>query len=331
MCASLAMNTTLLGLTSVLNDLAYHDGTSLGLELGITRSAVWKNIKKLVSYGIEVESLKGKGYRLTKPLYLLSADRIKGYLKTIEPVIHVLEKTTSTNDYLKTIKNEEHAWQVCIAETQTQGKGRWRRAWHSPFGQNIYLSLSYPIDQAVSALSGLSLVVALAAVSALESFYHLSSPLQIKWPNDVVFDQKKLGGNLIELQAESYGAYHVILGLGLNINMACADPEVVDQAWTSFYALTGHIQDRNPLCAHLIDTLAVYLERFSRHGLSDFMVEWRRRDSLYDQSIEVHSNQKSWSGLACGINEQGHLKVKNSAGLIELFASGDTSLRRKDV
>lgn len=325
------MNKTLLRLTDRLNDLAYHDGSSLGRELGITRAAVWKSMKKLVSYGIDVESLKGKGYRLTKPLYLLDADRIKGHLKTIQPAIHVLEKTTSTNDYLKTIKNEEHQWLVCIAETQTQGKGRWRRVWHSPFAQNIYLSLSYPLEQAVSALSGLSLVVALAAVSALESFYQLSLPLQIKWPNDVVFDQKKLGGNLIELQAESYGACHVIIGLGLNINMACADPEVVDQPWTSLYAITGHTQDRNLLCAYVIDTLVMYLERFSRHGLSDFMAEWHSRDGLYDQSIEVHSNQKSESGIACGINEQGHLKVKNSTGLIQLFASGDTSLRRSDA
>ena len=190
--------------------------------------------------------------------------------------------------------------------------------------------MRYPIQKDVSELSGLSLVVALAVASALETIIELNESIDIKWPNDLVVDQKKLGGNLIELQAESNGQCLLIIGVGININLEVANEQDIDQPWTSLRALTGKIYDRNRLCTALINSLITYIERFTQYGLIDFMSEWHKRDSLYKQSISLYTYQKCVSGIGLGINEQGHLRMQEASGVVQLFASGDASFRKKE-
>ena len=141
------LNPNLVKITKLLSDGDYHDGTSIGKELNITRSAVWKVIKKLEKYAIPLTSIKGKGYCLNSPLLLLDQKKIKSNIRDSSVQLDVLEKTYSTNDYLKQHTNTNNNIQICIAESQTQGKGRLQRRWHSPFGQNIYLSMLYPFQK----------------------------------------------------------------------------------------------------------------------------------------------------------------------------------------
>src|SRR3990167_5786654 len=187
----------LIKLVTILNDGEYHDGNSIGQTLQLTRSAVWKTIKKLQNYGIKIDSIKGKGYTLVEPLLLLDPLIIKN--KIYDSIdLMVFETIDSTNLYLKQFKNCKQV-KVCLAEQQTAGKGRFERAWHSPFGKNIYMSCRYPFKKDISELAGLSLLTSLSVIKTLNDI-GIKDHLFVKWSNDIVFDGKKLAGNLIEVQ-----------------------------------------------------------------------------------------------------------------------------------
>lgn len=322
-----SLNQNLVKITELLSDGQYHDGTSIGRQLGITRAAVWKLIKKLEHYGIPLNSLKGKGYRLESPLILINPDKIKNNLDNSSVHLDILEKVGSTNDYLKKFTIQNNKMRVCIVETQIQGKGRLGRQWYSPFGENIYLSILYPFERDVSELSGLSLVVGLAICQAIESIVDLKdTPLKMKWPNDILIDQKKLAGILIEVQAETNGVCQAIIGVGINVNMSNASEKDIGQPWSSLLKVTGQHQDRNILCAVLIGMVIDYLERFSSSSLPAFIEEWKTRDCLTNNTIAVISGNQRLEGVCIGVNEQGRLLLKTANQVIQACSSGDTTL-----
>ncbi len=321
------MNDTLLKLTALLNDGEYHDGTSIGEALQMTRAGVWKLIKKLEQYDVPLTSVKGKGYRLDAPLILLDPQKITHLLANGAVQIEVFEKVASTQ-YLKKYMRKNKDIQVCIAEMQSLGRGRLNRQWHSPFGQNIYLSLLYPFQKDISELSGLSLVVGLALCHAIETVIGTKEKIGIKWPNDMVVAAQKIAGILIEIQAESNGFCQAIIGIGINVNMQAADADKITQAWSSLQQLSGTYIDRNTICAELIRQLLLYLKRFSSSGLTVFIDEWQQRDVLYQQPVTVISGIQEYSGLGQGIDAHGHLLLKMTDGSVQSFASGDTTLKK---
>ena len=318
----------LLILTELLNDGEYHDGTSIGEALQMTRAGVWKLIKKLEQYDIPLTSIKGKGYRLDAPLILLDPQKIKDLLDTDAVSIEVLEKVDSTNQYLKRYFQENNSIRVCAAETQSQGRGRLNRQWHSPFGQNIYLSLLYPFQKDISELSGLSLIVALALCHTVEIVMGKKEKMWLKWPNDMVVASQKIAGILIEIQAESHGFCQTIIGIGINVNTQVANDDKITQAWSSLQKLSGVYIDRNVVSAELIRQLLLYLERFSSFGLSSFLEEWQQRDILYGQSITVISGNQEYSGLGHSIDAHGHLLLKMPNGNVQSFSAGDATLKK---
>lgn len=321
------LSKNLIKLTELLSDGEYHDGTSIGKHLNITRAAVWKVINKLKQYHIPLTSIKGKGYQLESPLQLMDPLKIKKPLRHRSVEIDVLEKTPSTNDYLKSFIKENKKIKVCLAEMQTQGKGRLDRAWHSPFGENIYFSMLCPFEKDLSELSGLSLVVSLAICHAIESCVDMTNnQLNVKWPNDILLNQKKLAGILIEIQAESNGYCQVIIGTGINVNMKKVSNKKIAQAWTSLLNVTEKYQDRNVLSAAIADCLIDYFERFSTEGLSAFSQEWAQRDSLINKPISILIRNKKQHGTCIGINDQGHLLLKTKDGEELSFSSGEATL-----
>lgn len=328
-------------LVELLNDQVVHDGSFLGDALQVSRAAVWKMIQKLKGHGIAIETQKGKGYRLVEPLILLSSEKIKSFLSpsntpdswegNCQQTLVVLEKISSTNEYWKlSSRPPEGGLQVCVAEQQTAGRGRLARHWHSPFGQNLYISLSTLFERDISELSGLSLVMALAVCQALEWNCPLLPKLQVKWPNDILVEGRKLSGNLISIQAEPHGFSRLIIGVGINVNMQVANFQEIDQPWTSLRQLTGAYQDRNLLCASVIETMRVYLSRFHRESLKGFQSEWKERDALRGKPLcfLLHEKERI-QGVGRGINEQGHLLVELDHGEQRSFASGEVSLRNR--
>ncbi len=321
------MNKNLKQLINILNDGKYHSGNALGEKLNITRSAVWKFIKQLKSYGLPIDSIKAKGYCLKQPIILLDSNKIKKYIATSSrgltagsrnnPGIKIFTSISSTIDYLKTLSSRGLTAgsipQICLAEQQTAGKGRLGRTWQSPFGLNIYLSCLWNFNKDISELSGLSLIVGLSVIKALEPY---TKDLKIKWPNDILYEGKKLAGILVEINAETNGYSRAIISVGLNVNM-----QNITDRWTSIIDIVKKPLDRNKLTGEIIKQLFADLVNFD-------LSAWQKYDYLKNKKIKLIHGQKSISGIACGINDQGHLLLKDKNGNIAAYSSGDTSIQR---
>ncbi len=324
-----ALNPNLVKLVQLLHDGEFHDGTSIGEQLQISRASVWKLIKKLEQYQIPITSTKGKGYRIETPLLLLDESGIKSQLQHKSIKVCILEKIASTNDYLKNFTHNNNKIIASLAEYQSAGKGRLERQWHSPFAENIYLSLLIPFNNDFSELSGLSLITALAVCQAIETAIDLpDAEISVKWPNDILVAGHKLAGILLEIQAESNGASQLIIGVGINVNMTAATKKDIAQNWTSLYKLCNKYLDRNILAAKLIDTLVDYVSRFVATGLADFMQEWRKRDCLHNKNICISNGKHKTCGTYAGINAHGYLKIKNAADEILTFSAGDATIAK---
>lgn len=315
-------NPNLNALLDLLSDGKPHDGNVLGEHLGLTRAAVWKMIQKLQGLDVLVESIKGQGYVLKEPLVLLDVERIQAGLQQ-SVGLTVFESIASTNDYLL---NEERTKKtsVCVAEMQTAGRGRLGRSWVSPFGKNIYFSLRFHFKKDISELAGLSLMVSL---SILKTLKHLKLPLFVKWPNDVVCDQGKLSGTLIELKAESNGGCEAVIGIGVNVNMLPKGVKGITQPWTSLQQLSGEYHDRNAILSVLINTLISDLNQFEAKGFSVFQKDWMQHHYHAHQSVTLSFAETVVKGEAMGVNELGHLLLKLKNEKTQAFASGDVSLR----
>lgn len=322
------INPNSIKVVNMLLDGHYHDGTTIGTKLGLSRNAVWKIIQKLLDYGIAIDSVKGKGYALIEPLILLQLDKIKKLLENDKVELKLFERVTSTNDYLKQEMKTNSGITFCLAEQQTEGKGRLNREWHSPFGKNIYLSCRYPFQKDLSELAGLSLITSLAIVKALQSF-GMGDQLYVKWPNDVLYGQNKLAGNLIEVQAETHGICNSVIGIGLNVNML--EAQAISQGWTSMRNILGQYLDRNLIIATLINYLLDYLNTFNEHGFAYFAEDWMQADCLTNQAITISHVTGSVPGIMQGVNEQGHLLLRLANGQMRAFSTGDTSIVKKPL
>lgn len=321
-------NATQLALLGILEDGDCHSGSALGLRLGISRSAIWKYIKQLTDLGVPILSHAHQGYQLKKGFVLLNEHEITSHLLTkgfSNPYeLHLFTSIDSTNRYLKDLPLTDKM-AICCAELQTHGRGRFNRQWHSPFGENIYLSSRWNLHCDLSRLSGLSLVTSLAIVATLNEI-HADSGIQIKWPNDLLWQDKKLSGSLIEINAESNAHAEVIIGIGLNVNSDTQKHPLPDKPWCSLYEIFGRPFNRNALLASLLVHLNAYLTLFIAQGLSVFIEEWNRHDYLAGKSISVNQNTQTLTGTARGITSEGLLILEEASGKHHYLASGDTSL-----
>lgn len=228
------------------------------------------------------------------------------------------ESIDSTNQFLKDLTTSSHKIQCCIAEMQTAGRGRFGRAWFSPLGENIYFSLKVNLGQ--TNLSGLSLTMSLAVIATLKQFIHLQ-PL-VKWPNDILINQKKCCGILLEAVQDA-----IIIGIGINVNSELPkespDPR---KPWCSLFQVTGQRFNRNDIIGQLIVEILHYIEVFKQRGFAYFIQEWNSVDFLYNKVISVKNFNQEITGVAKGINEFGQLMLKDSQEEMHQLTSGDTSL-----
>lgn len=320
-----------LTLLQLLGDGDCHSGSELGATLGITRSAIWKQINHLIESGIPIIRIRHQGYQLPNQLILLNKQQIMNHLvpqKKSSPFnLHLFTSIDSTNRYLKDLP-PSNTVDICCVEIQTQGRGRFGRYWHSPFGENLYCSSRWNLNYDLTKLSGLSLVTSLAVLATLNEF-GISSNIKIKWPNDILWTHKKLCGSLIEIFAESNGNAQVIIGIGLNVNTDTKKNPLPDKPWCSLYEITKQRFDRNFLIARLITNLERYLIKFIHHDLNFFMDEWNKSDYLFGKHIKVTQSLSTLSGIACGINQLGQLILQDESGTKHFLSSGDTSLHER--
>jgi BirA family transcriptional regulator, biotin operon repressor / biotin---[acetyl-CoA-carboxylase] ligase len=323
-------------LLTLLADGQYQSGEHLARRLRISRGGVWKLIRSLRALGIEVESLPRHGYRLPRPVNLLERAAVMAEISAeVQMMIErldVLLSTDSTNVYLAEAEDVSPGrLQACLAEVQQAGRGRRGRSWIAPFGCGLCMSISWRFQEAPPAFSALGLAVAVAAVGALERFGVLG--VGVKWPNDLLWHERKLAGILIEMRGESAGPAHVVIGIGMNVGM----PESMRVAVTAAAqalpisdlhdVFNGLPPTRNQLAGALIDELARMLLTFSQHGFAPFVDQWRKLDVLANAPVRVISGIDTVVGIARGVELDGTLLV-DVAGQMRRFASGDVSLRR---
>jgi BirA family biotin operon repressor/biotin-[acetyl-CoA-carboxylase] ligase len=252
------------------------------------------------------------------------AQRIADY----DIALYVFDAIDSTNNYLHTLQDRDKT-AICIAEQQTHGKGSKGRTWHSPFGQNIYFSCAYLFEKNMDELSGLSLVVGLAILKTLRSVVpaqQIADLLRVKWPNDILYSNKKICGNLIELQKMSETDTRAIIGIGINVNMTMANDDAISQTWTSLSQLMHLNYDRNVIVVKLVQYLLAYLDEYKKSGLVKFIDEWHSADYLKGKNITLENAGKIIHGVGAGIDRHGRLLLSDSKGVTQAFAAGNTQL-----
>ena len=307
-------------------------GEAIASELGCSRTAVWKHVEGLRSLGIEIDAVAGKGYLLREPLELLDSRLI---LDGLEPAVRnklrdlsIESSVDSTNSALHRLTVEDQHAAAILAEQQTSGRGRRGRQWHSPYARNLYLSMGWKFENALSELGCLSLVVALATANALGRAGLEGQ--RVKWPNDLLLDDRKLCGCLVEVQGDSQGPCHAVVGVGINVHMpASAETAGIDQPWTDVHSQLPACS-RNTLAALLLEELITGLDLFTEKGFAPFKDAWEQMDGLHGQSIEVFAGQSVLKGTARGINASGALLLDTGKEVLTLY-SGEVSLRKTKI
>ena len=327
-------------LLKLLSDGKFHSGEMLAGKLQISRTSIWKMIPRIQELGLELHSVKGKGYRLFEAINLLDkkqlAKGLPAHMANKIQDIRIFPTIDSTSGYATQLvqkgeldlKNNKVF--VCLAEQQTSGRGRRGRTWVSPFGNNLYMTLVREFSSGVSELEGLSLVIGLAVIRVLRA--NRIEGLGIKWPNDVLWQGKKLAGILLEVSGDPTGISQVLIGLGLNVSSNKEAMREVDQPWVDLKTLSRDLPERNKLAAELITEIVGMVEEFEAKGFVAFKTEWHKNDALKNQQVELKTSNNQPDGKAgvkgtvLGVNDQGALLLQTGKG-VEIFHGGELSPR----
>lgn len=261
-------------------------------------------------------------------VHLLSAERIRGCadeLGSSVADIEVLPLIGSTNAYVQAAMVSPGRGSLAVlAEAQFAGRGRRGKVWQSPFGANLYLSFGWRFSEGVAAVAGLSLAVGVAVAELLSSEFGIE--VDLKWPNDVLYQSKKLAGILIETSLSADGSCAAVVGMGLNVGMTNSAATQIDQPWIDLATVTGSAIDRDALAGKIIFSLEQLLSSYAAEGFQHWRERWRVRDAFRGRNIVITGAQ-TLTGEAAGVDEQGALLVATESGIVRIYG-GEVSVRR---
>lgn len=317
-------------LIHILADCDFHSGEQLADRFNLSRSAISNHIKSLMQLGIDIYSVKGRGYKVSQPLELLHIQQMQKWL-AIDPAnaerfIDVRNVVSSTNDILKQslLKNvPPPSGYCCLSEAQTAGRGRRGRTWVSPFGSSLYLSMIWHFNSGYQAMAGLSVMVGVTVNKTLKELGVMGCKL--KWPNDIYYDYQKLAGILIEVEGQVSATVSSIIGIGLNIQLP-RNIDGIDQAFTDLSEICDFKVSRNELAARLISNLWDALETFENQGLGAFLNDWKKDDLFFNKPIKLVSSNHQTDGICRGIDETGALLLEINHK-VQAFHGGEISVR----
>jgi BirA family transcriptional regulator, biotin operon repressor / biotin---[acetyl-CoA-carboxylase] ligase len=301
-------------------------GADLAASMGVSRTAVWKHVKALEREGYRIEAIPSKGYRLTTTPDVIVVGDVKRGLRTRtvgrEIVHHAVIGSTNTLA-MELAQKGAMEGTVVITEIQTGGKGRLGRTWVSPRG-NLYLSVilrpAVPIHKAPL----ITLMGAVALAAAVRET--LKVPAGIKWPNDVLISGKKVGGLLTEMSAEPDRIRHIVLGIGVNVNMDARElPPDVRRAATTLAAETGAPVDRTSFVQELLAGLDSWYQRFLKDD-AEVLKAWEGLNITLGKRVTVSGTGTRLEGLACGVDAEGRLIVELDDGRRQQVAAGDVTI-----
>lgn len=308
-----------------------HSGENLARDFGVTRAAVWKHIGRLEQWGLAVQGVPGSGYRLNEPIDLLDHAALAEYTSARSGTrLEVFTELESTNRHLLDGPAPDPGQlAACIAEYQSAGRGRRGRSWQAPLAMGLCLSAAWNFRETPPELAALSLAVGVAARRVLG--HEAGIEIGLKWPNDLVWDDRKLGGILVEFRAEAQGRCHVVAGLGINVAMP---PELLERIsdWPTGavdlrQATSGREPRRTVLAIELLDALRALFADYERHGFAPYRDEWRNADCLVGKPVRVDEASHSVLGTARGIDTDGALLLETAAQDRQRIISGDVSVR----
>jgi len=319
-----------LKLLDLLADTRCHAIDELAATVELAPTAVAERLHVLRDQGVAME-IEANYCRLPQPVARLDAGTIRTVLssptRTLLADIRVFPALDSTNGYLLQLAERgEVDAVVCLAECQLAGRGRRGRHWTSPFAANLYLSLLWRFAPPPAALSGLSLAVGVATVRALESLG--ADGVRLKWPNDLLWRERKLAGVLLESCFLGRTAM-VVIGIGLNVAMPGSAREGIDQPWVDLQeVMDGAAPSRNRLAAAILDQLVVVLPVMQHEGLAPLLADWQRLDGLRGRRVALQlPDGTQVAGVVAGIDEQGALRLDTGQGE-QRFAVGEVGMRR---
>lgn len=311
-----------------LADGQCHSGQALGDYLGVSRAAIWKMVQQLEAAGLPVTSVRGQGYHVEGGIDLLDADAIGA---TLSPLVasllgglQVLQQIDSTNSYL--LKGDFGLGEVVLAEQQTAGRGRRGREWVSPLASNVYLSVRWHFSAGMASLEGLSLAVGVVIAEALESLG--VQGVELKWPNDVWVQGRKLAGVLVEAGGDVSGECFAVVGVGINVKMPSNLDAAINQPWIDLAEL-GFSAGRNRLASELISGLVGLLANYEQVGLRVYAPRWEARNALKGRQVATQG-AVALTGVVAGISPVGGLLIQTAAGVKEIVG-GEVSVRASEA
>ena len=314
----------------ILSDGQFHSGTEIGACLGVSRAAVNKAVKALGQDGVDIHSVSGRGYRLAEPHRPLNKEEVLHHLALradhYRDRLHVFDEIDSTSNFLSAIEGDsDRDGAVCLAERQTGGRGRRGRSWVASAYSNVLMSMAWRFEGGPAMVSGLSLA---AGVAVIESLQELGiTGVGLKWPNDVLWQQRKLAGLLLDVQGEANGPTSVVLGLGMNVHIRKEDRAHIDQPWVDLASIIGTSIDRNELTAILIRDLEDMFGEFARSGLTSFAQRWQQAHLYHGEPVRILRGNEVIEGIVVGIEETGAIQLQDHSGKIRSYHSGEISLR----
>lgn len=318
-------------LLRLLADGALHSGEELAAALSVSRAAVWKRLQPLEEWGIALEARPGSGYRLESPIDLLDAAAIRSRLPAEIAAnlrdLEVHEALDSTSDRLLAARDlPPGRFDACLAEFQNAGRGRRGRRWVAPFASALCLSVSWSYRDAPATLGALSLAAGVAALRALRRLG--IDGLSLKWPNDILHGDAKLGGILIDLRSEAAGPAYVVVGIGVNVRLprAARAALAAEGVEAADLASLGDAPERNALAAVLMTELCLALAEFGARGMAAFSDEWQSADALAGRPVRVLHGGQQLEGLARGVDADGALLLEAGGGRRRII-SGEVSVR----
>jgi BirA family transcriptional regulator, biotin operon repressor / biotin---[acetyl-CoA-carboxylase] ligase len=316
----------------LLADGELHSGEWLAKELNVSRAAVWKGVDRLRDMGLEVHALPRRGYRLSNRVELLDGQRIRaelaaqrlGLLRNLEFLFDV--DSTNTR-LLAAAPPPSGSADACLCEMQLAGRGRRGRRWIAPFGSGVALSVAWTFPDGARTLPALSLAVAVAITRALVRAGAVG--ISLKWPNDIWFQDRKIGGVLIELRAEGGGPAHVVIGVGINVVLSAAARAKIEADGARVAAVAdacAATPSRNLVAGAILDELLSMLGEFEREGFAAFRNDWMALDALCGRPAGVLLADAVVVGTARGVDEEGALLLE-TGDRVQRFVSGEASLR----
>lgn len=307
----------------------YVSGQEICELLGVSRTAVWKNINQLKEEGYEIEAVQNRGYILKQTADSLSEFEIKSEINGCEWFagdIYFYDEIGSTNDECKKLAEEgaKHGTLV-VAEKQTKGKGRRGRSWESPKGTGIWMTLLLRPDIEPYNSSGLTLVTAMAINKAVQEITGLDA--KIKWPNDIVVNGKKVTGILTEMSAQPEMINYIVIGIGINVNTE-EFPEDIAKTASSLKIESGKTIKRSSIIALFGKYFEQYYAKYIKtQDMSLLIDEYNKELINVDRQIKVLAKENSYTGIAKGINRHGELIVETENKELKNVVAGEVSVR----